>query len=562
MDETEKTMGTQDDPKDNNTYAYQNGFYRGGAENAADTMFQSGSGAGSTAGNTGNAGSTGNSTGAGATATTSDPSGAAGYSYMNYTPPQPDPTPSQHDLKKAAKKEKKAAKKAEKKARHKANHTIRKRILTIIGILVVAAVAIAAYNGVEYAIVTLEDKYGDDDDTTTTTAKDEDASEKTTSTSNKTSDDSWIALAGGGDAMSVADIVDKVSPSIVGVKASLESVSSNDNYYSDFFGSFFGYGGSSEPTTSYATSVGTGIIMSDDGYILTNAHIIYDSEYGYGEATAVQIQMADGETIYDADIVAYDVDADIAILKISAEGLTPAEFGDSDECRVGDMVVAIGNPISMNFDYQNTVTCGIISGLDREITVNDNKMRLIQTDAALNSGNSGGALINSAGQVIGITSAKLEVSYSGETVEGMSFAIPITSAKTIVDDLMNFGYVTGRPQLGITCQDVSSSVAQAYNMPMGAYIISLTEGGPCEEAGLQVGDIITAIQGIEVTTTDELNEVKNEYSAGDTVTLTVVRAGQELEFDVVLAEMTETVEEAETEPAETTTTTAADEAVS
>ena len=167
-------------------------------------------------------------------------------------------------------------------------------------------------------------------------------------------------------------------------------------------------------------------------------------------------------------------------------------------------------------------------------------MTLIQTDTAINSGNSGGPLINSAGQVIGINSAKMSSSYSSNSasIEGIGFAIPITEAKEIINDLINYGYVTGRPQLGITCQDVSESVSQAYNMPIGAYIISVSEGGAAAKAGLKTGDVITGIEGQEIKTTEELNNIKNEYNAGDTVTLTIVRDGKTMDVKVELQEVT------------------------
>ena len=284
---------------------------------------------------------------------------------------------------------------------------------------------------------------------------------------------------------------------------------------------------------SMPTSSGSGIILSEDGYIVTNAHVIYDSEYGCGEATAVEIRMSDEETTYDAKVVAYDIETDLAVLKVDQTGLTAAEFGDSNQCQVGDAVVAIGNPLGL--ELQNTVTCGIISALNRKVTINDKTMTLIQTDTAINNGNSGGPLINSSGQVIGINSAKMSSSVS--TIEGIGFAIPMTEAREIVDDLINYGYVTGRPQLGISCQDVSEAVSQAYNLPIGAYVISVTDGGAAAEAGLQVGDVITAINDNKIETTEELNNYKNEYNAGDTVTLTIVRNGQEQKVSVVLQEV-------------------------
>lgn len=342
---------------------------------------------------------------------------------------------------------------------------------------------------------------------------------------------SWIELSAGTNAMSIRDIVKKVTPSVVGVQATFQMP--NNYNYSYGFGMF----GSGNNNSSALTGVGTGIIMREDGYIVTNAHVIYDSEYGCGKAASVEIRMSDEETTYAAEIVAYDIETDLAVLKVDQTGLVAAEFGDSDACQVGDTVVAIGNPLGL--ELQNTVTCGIISALNRKVTINDKTMTLIQTDTAINNGNSGGPLINSSGQVIGINSAKMSssVSSSGATIEGIGFAIPMTEAREIVDDLINHGYVTGRPQLGISCQDVSEAVSQAYNLPIGAYIISITEDGAADEAGLQVGDIITAINDNKIQTTEELNNYKNEFNAGDTVTLTIVRNGQEQKIDLVLKEV-------------------------
>ncbi len=352
-----------------------------------------------------------------------------------------------------------------------------------------------------------------------------------------------IDLASREDSITVPEIVSKMTPSVVGIQATY--VVTQSNPYSSFggFGSFFG-GGQSQPQTQQAVGTGTGVIMSEDGYIVTNAHVIYDSSSGYGKAQSVEVQMHDGETVYPAEIVAYDVETDLAVLKVDQTGLVPAEFGNSDECQVGELVVAIGNPLGL--ELQNTVTCGIISALNREITINDKEMTLIQTDTAINSGNSGGPLINSAGQVIGINSAKMSSSYSSSSasIEGIGFAIPITEAKEIVNDLIQYGYVTGRPQLGISCQDVSQAVSQAYNIPVGAYIISVTEGGAADKAGLQIQDVIIAINGNEITTTEELNDYKNEFDAGEQVTLTVVRSGQQFDVPVVLQETVVTTESA------------------
>ena len=493
-----------------NPYAYQNGYYRNttphqdeavhsGAyqqQNAAGSAYNNPAGCQTTP--TGNGGSGNN----------------GGYSYVNYysDPNGGDPN-----------------KKPKKK------HTGLKVAAFVLAMVLVSGGSIGVYEGIRSSNA--------DNSSSIVASNDSSAAESSTgdSSSSKKSDSSqsWIQLASTNGSMSVADIVKKVTPSVVGVQSTFSSSNGSNNNPMNGYGGFFGYGSQGNNGSQGMTGVGTGIIMSKDGYIVTNAHVIYDDEYGYGEASSVQIQMSDEETTYDARIVAYDKEADIAVLKIDADNLTPAEFGDSSSCEVGEMVVAIGNPLGLQF--QNTVTCGIISALDRKVTINDNTMTLIQTDTAINNGNSGGPLINSSGQVIGINSAKMSSTYSGEaTVEGIGFAIPMSEAKSIVDDLINYGYVTGRPQLGISCQDVTEAVSQAYNIPVGAYIFSVTAGGAADQAGLQPGDVITGIQDQTISTTEELNAVKNQYKAGDTITLTYVRAGETKKVDVTLAEVQQT----------------------
>ena len=493
-----------------NPYAYQNGYYRNttthqdeavhsGAyqqQNAAGSAYNNPAGGQTTP--TGNGGSCNN----------------GGYSYVNYysDPNGGDPN-----------------KKPKKK------HTGLKVAAFVLAMVLVSGGSIGVYEGIRSSNA--------DNSSSIVASNDSSAAESSTgdSSSSKKSDSSqsWIQLASTNGSMSVADIVKKVTPSVVGVQSTFSSSNGSNNNPMNGYGGFFGYGSQGNNGSQGMTGVGTGIIMSKDGYIVTNAHVIYDDEYGYGEASSVQIQMSDEETTYDARIVAYDKEADIAVLKIDADNLTPAEFGDSSSCEVGEMVVAIGNPLGLQF--QNTVTCGIISALDRKVTINDNTMTLIQTDTAINNGNSGGPLINSSGQVIGINSAKMSSTYSGEaTVEGIGFAIPMSEAKSIVDDLINYGYVTGRPQLGISCQDVTEAVSQAYNIPVGAYIFSVTAGGAADQAGLQPGDVITGIQDQTISTTEELNAVKNQYKAGDTITLTYVRAGETKKVDVTLAEVQQT----------------------
>lgn len=493
-----------------NPYAYQNGYYRNttphqdeavhsGAyqqQNAAGSAYNNPAGGQTTP--TGNGGSGNN----------------GGYSYVNYYS-----DPNGGDSNKKPKKK----------------HTGLKVAAFVLAMVLVSGGSIGVYEGIRSSNA--------DNSSSIVASNDSSAAESSTgdSSSSKKSDSSqsWIQLASTNGSMSVADIVKKVTPSVVGVQSTFSSSNGSNNNPMNGYGGFFGYGSQGNNGSQGMTGVGTGIIMSKDGYIVTNAHVIYDDEYGYGEASSVQIQMSDEETTYDARIVAYDKEADIAVLKIDADNLTPAEFGDSSSCEVGEMVVAIGNPLGLQF--QNTVTCGIISALDRKVTINDNTMTLIQTDTAINNGNSGGPLINSSGQVIGINSAKMSSTYSGEaTVEGIGFAIPMSEAKSIVDDLINYGYVTGRPQLGISCQDVTEAVSQAYNIPVGAYIFSVTAGGAADQAGLQPGDVITGIQDQTISTTEELNAVKNQYKAGDTITLTYVRAGETKKVDVTLAEVQQT----------------------
>ncbi len=367
-----------------------------------------------------------------------------------------------------------------------------------------------------------EDKPDEDEPEETSAAEDEDEDAQHPATPSV----NWITMATPEDALTIPEIVEKAMPSVVGVSAVFEG--EPDGYYG--FYDYFGGGGQ----TQQYTGTGTGIVMSSDGYIITNAHVIYDSTYDYGAAVSVTVLMSD-ESEYEAEIVGYDLETDLAVLKVDASGLVAAEFGSSEELQVGEMVVAIGNPLG--FELFGTTTCGIVSAMNREIVINEKKMSLIQTDAAINSGNSGGPLLNCYGQVIGINSAKMSCAYSSASVEGLGFAIPISDAATIINDLVNYGYVAGRPQIGITSMDIDESTAYRFNMPQGVYVYSVTEGGAAEKAGLQVGDVIIGIEDTAVTTTEELNAVKNEYNAGDTIALRVYRAGEEINVQITLEEV-------------------------
>jgi len=333
---------------------------------------------------------------------------------------------------------------------------------------------------------------------------------------------SLISLASRTDAKPIPDIVDSIMPSVVGV-------SSNFEYTQSY--SIFGW--NSDPMSRQMTGTGTGFIISEDGYIVTNAHVVFDTEYGAGEAVDVSIMFSD-ETEHEAKIIAYDTETDIAVLKVDETGLTPAVIGNSDELRVGELVIAVGNPLG--FELFGSVTSGIVSALNRDISINDKSMSLIQTDAPINSGNSGGPLLNSCGQVVGINSAKMSSSYGAASVEGLGFAIPITDAKKIIDDLINYKYVKGRPQIGISTRDVTESHSRYYNIPMGVYVTSVEPGSAAEEAGIQKGDVIIDIEGEAIKTADELNVIKNKYKAGDTITLTVNRRDEDIKIELTLQE--------------------------
>lgn len=328
-----------------------------------------------------------------------------------------------------------------------------------------------------------------------------------------------------GIGITTEEIVEKMLPTVVGIESSFTSQSSANS-----FGFGYGFGGG---TPSQSKATGTGVVITKDGYIVTNAHVIYDTQYGSGLADSISVLMND-EKSYDAEVIGYDTDCDLAVLKINADNLTAAEFGDSDNLRLGESVIAIGNPLG--FELMNTVTKGIVSGKDRRITINDKSMNLIQTDAAINSGNSGGPLIDMNGKVIGINSSKMSSSYSATSIEGIGFAIPSNEASKIVEDLMKYGYVTGKPQFGISAQDVTETISNMYNLPLGAYITAVEEGSAADEAGLIAGDVITGADGEKITTVEELNIIKNKHTAGDEIEITYVRSGKTQKATVTLGE--------------------------
>ncbi|MCD7917615.1 MAG: trypsin-like peptidase domain-containing protein, partial [Clostridiales bacterium] len=288
-------------------------------------------------------------------------------------------------------------------------------------------------------------------------------------------------------------------------------------------------------STSSGTGAGTGFFISDDGYIMTCYHVVEDQE-------AMSVTLSDGTTSYVATYVGGDEDQDVAIIKIDAtdgETFHGVTLGDSSLLAVGDTVVAIGNALGT---LANTTTEGIVSALDRAITMSDGTvMSLLQTDCTINSGNSGGPLFNAYGEVIGIVNAKYSSSSydtSTATIEGIGFAIPINDVTDIMSDLMEYGYITGKPYLGITVSTISSIMAQMYpdQYVVGAYVNSVTEGSCAETAGLQAGDIITAVDGVEITSSAELIDAKSTHKAGDEMTLTVYRNGEYYTITVTLDE--------------------------
>ena len=316
----------------------------------------------------------------------------------------------------------------------------------------------------------------------------------------------------------------KILPSIVGIEVTYTTTSN----------SFFGFG---QPTTATATATGSGIIISEDGYILTNNHVVdtnSNNSYSYydiSDATSVKVTLNAGtygnDATFDAKIVGKDSQTDLAVLKIEKTGLTAAEFADSDEAVVGEFVMAVGSPLGLDA----TVTSGIISAVNREVESDGNTYVCIQTDAAINSGNSGGALVNSDGKVIGINTLKL----SGSGVEGIGFAIPINSTLDIIDDLIEYSKVI-RPYMGFTGMDLDEATAKEYDLVVGAYVRSVEDFSPAQKAGLQAGDVIVKVDGQSITTMDELNDIKNSHKVGDVLTLTINRNGEEKDLKVTLEE--------------------------
>lgn len=316
-------------------------------------------------------------------------------------------------------------------------------------------------------------------------------------------------------------VANKVLPSVVGIEVDF-SVSANYPTFS----------AATQSSTSKAT--GSGVIISKDGYILTNNHIIDTSStttskyYTVSDANKVLVYLYEEDNPVEAKIIGSDSVTDLAILKIDRNDLTPVEIGDSDSVQVGEFAMAIGNPL----DMRNTVTSGIISGVNREIEDDNGTMyTLIQTDAAINAGNSGGALVNAEGKLIGINTLKM----SGTGIEGMGFAIPINSTLDISEQLISTGKVK-RPYIGISGTDVSETLSEYYNIPVGVYVRSIQSDGPAKSSDLKPGDVIVKFNGEKIETMSQLNKKKNDCKIGDEVTLTVSRGGEEVDVKVTLTE--------------------------
>ena len=274
------------------------------------------------------------------------------------------------------------------------------------------------------------------------------------------------------------------------------------------------------------TSSGTGVIMDAGGYIITNAHVVED-------AVSIRVLLTDGREL-TARCVGADMLSDLAVLRVTASGLVPAVFGDSDKLRVGDEVVAIGDPLGV--ELRGTMTNGIISGINRDIKSGNRTLTLMQTTAALNTGNSGGPLVNCYGQVVGINTMKIGDYASEGGVEGLGFAIPITSVQTILEQLASKGYVAGRPDLGLKGQEISTFYQFYYRMPAGILITEVAEGSSAAQQGLRRGDILLTLDGVAVTNLDILQEITYASTVGQELQATIYREGREIPLTLIMGE--------------------------
>lgn len=356
---------------------------------------------------------------------------------------------------------------------------------------------------------------------------------------------SVIEAASNEDSLTIPEIAKKCGTSVVAIETETKVVyNTYDNNYYNPFGGMFGYGygygygnrGGRGGTQEYTqTAAGSGIIISEDGYVLTNNHVISGAD-----KITVYVNPGDGseEQSYEATLVGSSESNDIAVLKIDATGLNAATFGDSDQIEVGELAVAIGNPMGQ---VHGSVTAGIISAVEQELTIDDVTINAIQTDAAINPGNSGGALFDSYGNVIGIVYAKS----SSVSIEGIGYAIPVNNIKDLVAQMINDPDSVkdqtkgSQIMLGITIRDITEDMSKQYSMPVGVYITEVSSMSAAERAGLQKGDIITEFAGETVTSADDLNAIKAKQTSGDTVSVKIDRNGKEMTLDLVIPQPTE-----------------------
>lgn len=338
------------------------------------------------------------------------------------------------------------------------------------------------------------------------------SSEVATTTTNQTVSNpnlTQVSLKGYSDTAIYS--ANKVLPSIVSI-------------YVDYSVNYFG-------RTQTASGQGSGVIISNDGYILTNNHVISSADsssyYEVSKANSIKVKLYGDDTEYDAKIIGSDETTDLAVIKIEKEGLTPAEFGDSNSVQVGEFVLAVGDP----YGLEHSVTAGIISALNRKVTVDGIEYKVMQADCAINSGNSGGAFVNSQGQVIGIATLKL----SGNGIEGVSFAIPINDTISVYKELIENGKIS-RPYIGFKGLDLDEATAIRNGLTKGIYVDTILTGSPAEEGGLKAGDVIVEVDDKKVETMDELNAIKNEKNVGDKLSLKIYRKSKEMTLTITLGE--------------------------
>ena len=306
-----------------------------------------------------------------------------------------------------------------------------------------------------------------------------------------------------GAELTTAEIAAKVGPCVVGIESKVTSV----NIFQ-------------QQTSSSQT--GSGVIVNEDGYIVTNYHVVEGGK-------ELKVILNSGKE-HPAKLVGYDERSDLAVVKIEEKNLTYATFGDSSQLMVGERAIAIGNPLGT--ELMGTVTQGIISAVNRTVQVDDKTLTLLQTDAAINSGNSGGALINSRGEVIGINTVKMYAT----GVEGIGFAIPSNEVKTVLDDIISYGYVRGRLVVGVTGTNITERMAKYYELPIGFYVSEVREGYGAYLAGVQVGDVIVKCDGKVVKTIDDINEIRDSHKVNDLMELVVSRNGKNVTLKVKLME--------------------------